>query len=449
MLLVTTLTSFLTPFISSSVNIVLPPIGRELGLSAVMLGWIASSFLLTTAALLLPAGRLTDIYGRVKLFKAGIIVFSAGSLLCAAAPNGMMLIFFRVIQGAGAAFIFSTSTAILVSSYPAESRGKVLGINVAAVYTGLSSGPFLGGIIAEHLGWRHLFSINSVIGVLIIILAHRVMKMEWTEAKGEKFDLRGSVIYGSVLTAFMYGFSILPSIEGILLAAAGAAGFIFFILYESRIADPVINIPLFRENKRFAFSNLAALINYSATFAAGFLLSFYLQYIKGFSPKEAGTVLIAQPVVMALFSPLTGRLSDKTDPGKVASAGMVVTTAGLFTLSFLQPDAGLHYIVISLIFLGFGFALFSSPNTNAIMSSVEKKHLGIASASMSTMRMTGQMMSMGIALMIFSLFIGSDKITSENHPALMSAIKWIFTLFSVLCIGGIFASLARSSQRRP
>lgn len=444
-LVITTLTSFLTPFISSSVNIALPPIGRELGLSAVTQGWIASSFLLTTAVLLLPAGRLTDIYGRVKLFKIGIIIFSAGSLLCALATGGLMLILFRVIQGTGAAFIFSTSTAILVSSYPPESRGKALGINVAAVYTGLCSGPILGGIIVEHLNWRHLFSINSLFGLLIIILAQRILRMEWAEAKGEKFDLTGSLIYGLVLTALMYGLSILPSLTGFTLIAAGFTGLIFFIHYEKRIESPLLNIRLFIDNKRFTFSYLAALINYSATFATGFLLSFYLQYIRGFSPKEAGMVLISQPVIMALFSPLTGRLSDRIDAGKVASAGMAVTMAGLLILSFLTPPSLITLIIISLVMLGFGFALLSSPNTNAIMSSVEKKisgpgiRINVNNAYVRTDVKYGDNDD--------DLFIiGTGKLTPNLHPALMSAIKLIFLLFTVFFLG-IFASLARGKVK--
>ena len=447
-LIITTLTSFLTPFIGSSINIALPTIGKEFGLSALVLGWIATSFILTTAALLLPAGRLTDIYGRVKLFKMGILIFSAGSLLCAVAWSGEVLIIFRVIQGIGGSFIFSTSTAILVSSFPPESRGKVLGINVASVYSGLSLGPVLGGFITQYLGWRHLFSINAFLGVIIMITAHRILKMEWADAKGESFDLKGSLLYAIVLITFMYGFSILPQTNGIFLVALGLAGFIWFIKYEMNVTDPVLNVSLFRTNRVFAFSNLAALINYSATFAAGFLLSFYLQYIKGMTPRGAGMILVAQPVVMAVFSPLSGKLSDKREPQIVASVGMIMATIGLIIFSFLTPETSETVLVISLIFLGLGFALFSSPNTNAVMSSVEKKFYGIASSSLSTMRVTGQMLSMGLALMIFSLFIGNSKMQDADHTALMSGIKWTFGLFSAICFFGIFASLSRGKTRK-
>ena len=374
-LIVTTLCAFITPFMGSSVNIALPAIGREFHLDAVYLNWIASSFLLTTAALLLPAGRLADIYGRIKIFKIGVVIFAAGTLFCGVSFSGIFLIAARCIQGIGSALIFSTATAILVSSYPAEKRGQVLGINTAAVYSGLSTGPFFGGIITQSLGWRFIFFAALLLAAVLLILLVFKFKTEWIEAKGEKFDLKGAALYGIVLTAIMYGFSLLPHLPGVLLTTAGIAGFIIFIKFEMKTPKPVINIRLFAENKPYAFSNLAALINYCATFAVSFLLSFYLQYIKGFTPKDAGIILIAQPIVQALFSPVAGRLSDRIEPAIVSSIGMALTTAGLAILFFLSEQTGLLFIIISLIFLGFGFALFSSPNANAIMSSVEKKIL--------------------------------------------------------------------------
>lgn len=442
-LLITTVISFMTPFMGSSINIALPSIGKEFLLNTVYLNWIATSFLLTTAALLLPAGRLADIYGRIKLFKTGTIVFSVGTLLCGLSFSGELLIAARVLQGIGSSMIFSTSTAILVSVFPPEERGKVLGINTTAVYTGLSIGPFIGGMLTQTFGWRSIFFLTFIFGVLALALIYTKLKMEWIEAYGEKFDLKGSVIYGFVLIAVMYGFSSLPQITGIILTGCGIIAFYFFLRYELRIKNPVLNISLFKMNKAFAFSNLAALINYSATFAVSFLLSFYLQYIKGLTPRAAGTVLIAQPIIMAIFSPLSGKLSDKIEPNIVSSIGMAITTIGLIILVFLSSETSLVFIVVSLVFLGFGFALFSSPNANAIMSSVEKKYYGVAASTQSTMRLTGQMLSMGIAMVIFSVFIGKTVITPDKHEALLNSIRIAFIVFSILCFAGIFASLSR------
>ena len=433
---------------SSAINIALPSIGKEFSLNATLLGWIATSFLLATAALLLPMGRLADIYGRTRLFKTGVIIYSISSLLCGLAWSGGVLISFRVLQGIGGAMLFSTSTAILVSVFPINERGKVLGINTAAVYLGLSSGPFIGGIITQQMGWRYLFFINVLLGILSLSFAILKLKEEWREAKGEKFDFTGSFVYAVILVSIMYGFSMLPLIYGFYLIIMGLAGLYFFKQFELKINSPIINMRLLTSNKGFTYSNIAALINYSATFAVGFLLSFYLQYIKGYNPQTTGFILVSQPIIMAIFSPISGKLSDKTEPRIVASAGMVITTIGLFILIFLTTQTSVLSITISLIFLGFGFALFSSPNTNAVMSSIDKKYLGVASSTLSTMRLTGQMFSMGLALLIFSIFIGQSKISHSNSAALLTSIKTAFIIFTILCGAGIFASLSRGSIRK-
>ena len=203
----------------------------------------------------------------------------------------------------------------------------------------------------------------------------------------------------------------------------------------------------FRKNKVFAFSNLAALINYSATFAIMFLLSFYLQYLKGFSPQTAGLILIAQPVVMTIGSPIAGRLSDRIEPGVIASTGMAVLTIGLFFFIFLSEHTSLEFIVAVLIFLGIGYALFSSPNTNAVMSSVERKFYGVASGTLGTMRSLGMMFSMGIVMLIFSVYMGRVQITPEYYPVFLKAMKAAFIVFASLCFFGIFASLVRGKVR--
>jgi EmrB/QacA subfamily drug resistance transporter len=446
-LIITSISSFTTPFMGSAINLALPSMGIEFSLNAVLLGWIATSFLLATAALLLPAGRLADIYGRTILFKIGLGLYTLASLFCGLSYSGEVLIISRILQGIGAAMLFSTSTAILVSFFPSEERGKVLGINTAAVYSGLSSGPFIGGLITQHFGWRYIFFINVLMGLLSLIIAFRKLKYEWAEAKGEKFDLAGSIAYGVTLVIIMYGFSVLPNMYGSYLIILGVSGFYIFSRFELKVSNPVFTMNLFTTNKAFAYSNLAALINYSATFAVGFLLSFYLQYIKGFNPQTAGIILVSQPIIMAIFSPISGKISDKVEPRIVASAGMIITTMGLFILIFLKTDTSLVFIITSLVFLGFGFALFSSPNTNAVLSSVDKKFLGVASSTLSTMRLTGQMFSMGLALLIISIFMGKAKITPDNTNALLSAIGIAFILFTILCFAGIFASLARGRIR--
>jgi len=444
-LLIASLASFLTPFMGSAVNLALPLMAREFAMDAVMLSWVASSFLLSAAMFLVPFGRLADIHGRKRIFTCGVAVFTFASLLTAAAISGAMLIAMRILQGFGSAMIFGTGVAILTSVFPPGERGKALGINSAAVYLGLSLGPFFGGFLTQHLGWRSLFLINLPVGVLLIALVQR-LQGEWAGARGEKFDLPGAFIYIAALTAIMLGFSLLPAWPGAVLLVAGLAGLFAFTKWERQTPSPVLRLQLFA-NTVFAFSNLAALIHYSATFALTFLLSLYLQYVKALPPQSAGFILVAQPVMMTVFSPIAGRLSDRIEPRLVASFGMLLSAAGLFLFTFLQENSTLPFLVAGLLLLGLGFALFSSPNTNAVMSAVDKRFYGIASGTLGTMRLTGQMLSMGIATLIFAIYLGRVQIAPANYPLFMKSMHSAFTIFSLLCLAGTFASLARGKVR--
>jgi EmrB/QacA subfamily drug resistance transporter len=446
-LLIATLASFLTPFMISSINIALPAIGREFRMSAVLMSWVPASYILSAAMFLVPFGRLADIHGRKRVFAWGMWIFTLSSLLLAFSPSVMVLITLRVMQGFGSAMIFGTGMAILTSVYPAQERGRVLGINVAAVYLGLSLGPVLGGFLTYQIGWRSIFLVNVPLGLFVIYLVATKLNREWADAQGEKFDVIGALFYAFTLVALMYGLSRLPALSGVWSILAGMVGCLLFVAWDRRAASPLLNMELFFRNPAFAFSNLAALINYSATFAVTFLLSLYLQYIKGFTPQHAGLVLISQPVVMAIFSPFAGRLSDKIEPRVVASVGMGFTVAGLLLFTFIDRDTHLGFIITGLMLLGFGFALFSSPNTNAVMSSIEKRFYGVGSSTLGTMRLTGQMLSMGITMVIFALSIGSARITPENYPLFLTSVRTAFIVFAALCFSGIFASLARGKVR--
>jgi EmrB/QacA subfamily drug resistance transporter len=447
-LLVSTAASFMTPFMASTVNIALPSIGRAFVMDAIALSWVATAYLLAAAMFLVPFGRLADIYGRKRIFIYGVVAYTVVSLLSAAAPTGTFLILLRGLQGVAGAMIFGTGVAILTSVYPVSERGRVLGINVAAVYVGLSVGPFTGGFLTQHLGWRSVFVANALLGGFIIPLVLWRLRGEWAEARGERFDIPGSILYSISLIVIMYGFSTLPAIQGMWTILVGVSALVAFVLWELRVKNPLLDISLFRHNTVFAFSNMAALINYSATSAVTFLLSIYLQYIKGLNPQTAGFILISQPVVMAVFSPLAGRLSDRIEPRVVASLGMTFIVIGLALFAFFGGETSLLMVTINLVLLGFGFALFSSPNTNAVMSAVEKRWYGVAAATLATMRLTGQMLSMGIVMLIIAVTMGRVAITPEYYPEFLKGMKASFIIFSALCVVGIFASLARGKVRQ-
>ncbi len=447
-LLIAVLAGFITPFDGSAVNIALPAMGAEFHMNAIMISWVATAYLLAAALFLVPFGKIADIYGRKRIFLYGIAVFSSASLLMTIVPDTGLLIAVRALQGFGGAMIFGTGIAILTSVFPPGERGRALGIYTTAVYLGLTVGPFIGGVLTQNLGWRSIFLVNVPIGITACLLILWKLEGEWVECQGERFDLSGSLIYACSLVAVMYGFSLVPDTTGLILVTAGCAMGMVFVWYEMQIPSPVLDMRLLTKNRVFAFSNLAALINYMATFAVTFLLSLDLQYTKGFSPEAAGMILIIQPALMAGISPAAGRHSDRIEPRIIASAGMALTALGLFLLIFLDESTSLEYIMLCLAVLGVGFGLFSSPNANAIMSSVDKRYYGVASGMNGTMRIVGQMLSMGIAMMLFALLIGPVEITPAYYPQFVTSMRYAFFLFMVLCIFGIGASLARG-QRQP
>ncbi len=441
-LLATTLASFLTAFMGSALNVALPTIGVQFSMDAVTLGWIATAYSLGIAIFLVPFGRAADIYGRRKVFTAGLVAYVAMTALAALAPAANIFLALRVLQGVAAAAMFATSSAILSSAFPPGERGRVLGINVSSVYIGLSVGPFVGGVLAQNFGWHSIFWASAAVGIVAIVATLRVTQ-EWAESRGERFDWIGALIYGFALALSIYGLPRLTSGQGAIMVAAGLAGLAGFAVWASRAPSPILNLSLFRNNRAFTFSSLAALINYLATTAVTFLLSLYLQYIKGLSPQQAGLLLIVQPAMMALFSPIAGRLSDRIESRVVASSGMALTAVGLAMLAFLGAATPLAYIVLALLLLGLGFGLFSSPNMNAIMGSVEKRYYGVASALLATMRTIGQTLSLALTSLLFASIIGPVQITPEYYPAFMQATRLAFALFAGLCVLGIFASLAR------
>jgi EmrB/QacA subfamily drug resistance transporter len=446
-LFVTTLTSFIGPFMISSVNVALPAIQVEFGADAVQLSWIATAYLLATAIVLVPIGKVADIYGRKKIFVAGLIGYTVSSGLAALVKTIAGFIGTRILQGAGAAMFITTGMAILTSVFPPHKRGRAIGIYVAAVYIGLSVGPFAGGLMTQHCGWRSIFVAAFVLGIMAVLVTLYFLKGEWADARGEIFDHTGALLYGTAIFSLVFGATLIPDRMALYLILTGAVGLIAFVLHEKRMQHPLFEVALFQTNRTFAFSSLAALINYSATFAITFLLSLYLQYIKGMAPQTTGAVLMAQPVVMALLSPLAGHLSDRVEPRILASAGMFLTALGLANFAGVGMETRTITIIGTLMLVGFGFALFSSPNMSAIMGAVEKKYYGIASGTVATMRLLGQMFSMASATVVLTLFIGHVQIQTSNYPLFLKSIKISFVFFALLCTVGVYFSFARGRVR--
>ena len=446
-LLVTSNSAFFSAFVGSALTVALPALGKEFSLNASQLGWVITTYILPMAILLLPMGRLADLAGRKRLFFLGNLIFTVTSVLSVLARGPVLFFFSRFLQGVGASMISSNSAAILSSVTPPTKRGQALGINTAMVYLGLSVGPFVGGLLISLWGWRLIYLVTIGFGILNTLLIPRLLPQENLK-KGHPFDLTGAALYSLALFLFIPGTAKLPFLTGFLLLLGSLSLVPLFLFQQRRSPFPLIDKSLLRGNSLFLLTNLTTFIHYASIWASSFLLTLYLQNVRGLSPQTTGLILLSQPVIMFLLSPITGSLSDRMEPRILASSGMVLTTLSLASMAFLTPSTPLSLVVGSLLLLGFGYGLFSSPNTNAIMGSVEKKDFGFAAASLGTMRLTGQSLSMSLAMVVLALIVGNRPLTQEASPQLVQAMRVVFCIQAPLAALGIFTSLSRGAVRK-
>ena len=443
-LFVVSAVQFFSPFMMSAVGVALPAIGHEFGAGASHLSMVEMIYILAVSLCMLPAGRLADIHGRKKIFLGGLLLFIAGTLLLALASSMRLFIFFRFFQGVGAALGTATSVAILTSVVPPAQRGRAMGIVVAAVYIGLSVGPTLAGVLITHFGWRWIFYLALPFEGLALLLTLTHLKGEWRGAPGARFAWQGSLIFMAALSALIFGAShfdqgsIFQAILG-----CGVLGVAGFLLFEARCDSPLLNVRLLTGNKVFAFSNLATLINYAASFGVTFFFSLYLQQVKGLSPQSAGFLLITQPLVQALLSPLSGRLSDLYPPARISTFGMAICTVALGLCTLIDQATPLPHILAVLALMGTGFGFFSSPNMTTVMGSVAPKDYGIASSLIATMRTIGMLVAMTTITFMLTLFMGDAPVTLKTADAFLRTMKTGFLIFTLLSIVGIFCSMGR------
>ncbi|WAM33719.1 MFS transporter [Caldicellulosiruptor morganii] len=452
-LIATTTSSFLVPFMSSAINIAAPDIAKKFNLTAENLNLVITIFLLFSAAFILPLGRLSDTFDRAKIFITGLVSFTLSTFMCAIAPNITMLFIFRALQGFFSAFVFVTSIAILIENHPPGIKGRLLGINTATVYLGTSIGPFLGGVLVRLFGFRSIFLFAFTVGfgasLVSLFLLKKEIKSTKTTSLAESFknlDKIGAAFSIAGLFLLIYGASTfelgrMPKV----LFFLGFAILILFVVFELCTQNPLLDVKLFVKIPQFGFSNLAALINYSCTFSAGYLLSLYLQLVKALPSQLAGTILILQPISQVITSLISGRASEKIEPRKLATAGMALTTAGLFVFSLFSEKTNIAIVIVNLIVMGVGFGLFSSPNTNVVMSSVPQSLYGAASSTISVMRVMGQAFSMAVVSFIFSLHLKGARLSHENYFMILKSMKISFFVFSILSIVGIVASIKRGN----
>jgi MFS family permease len=462
-LVVVLTTSFLNPFSGTALNVAVPFIGAEFHSSATELTWIVSAYMMATVALAVPFGRIADIRGKRTMLIVGIALFAVTSFFVALAQGMLMFNVFRVFMGAGAAMIYATNMPILIGAYPPEMRGRVIGGSVASVYVGLASGPVLGGLLTHYFGWRSVQILIALISIAAFVVALAKLPKNAGARRGEVGQAEGPpenavprrvdpvsfALYAVAVLLFLYGFTTLgQNLRSYIILAAGAALLPVYLKYEMRSKAPVFEIRAFRRNAPFLLANLSALFNYAATFAVGYIFAIYLQLVKGYASDVTGFILIAQPVVMAVVAPIAGSLSDRRSPFMLAALGMAFCAAALFSFIFIGVNTPLWHLIAGLLVVGFGFGLFSSPNTNAIMSSVGPGDFGVASSVQNTARTMGQVIGMALITIVTNAIIGDAELADVPRGLFVQNMHVSYIIFAALCVVGIFFSMERKATKK-
>ena len=434
------ITSFFAVFLSNGIIIGVPAIASEFTMNNVIQNWVPTIFFLVVAVFTVPAGQISGKFGVKKSLLSGIIVFLIGSIGACLSFSTESFLLFRIIQGAGVAFLNVSAMAMVVSAVKPQNRGKALGFTVTGVYLATSLSPVICGFLVHNLGWRSMFYFVIPFLVLCIILMIFKIPQEWKTYQDDKIDKVGSLIYALGILAFIYGFTTLITTNGKILTVIGIILLIIFGAYELKQKSPVFNMNLFK-NKKFTSSNIAALCSYLAIMVVTTILNYHFQYVRGWDAQMSGLILIITPIIMAIMAPNSGKLSDKVHPQKLAAAGMAIAAIALAILTFLTNSTPIYIVVLAMILQGIGMGLFSSPNMNAIMSSVPPKDAPTASASQATMRTIGQTMSLGLLTLIFAWIMGNLELSPQYSEMIIQSSQIICGICTVACILAIFASL--------
>jgi MFS family permease len=438
--LVSFLTSFFAVFLSAGIVIGVPSIATEFAMSNVVQNWIITIALLVVAVFTLPAGQISGKFGVKKSLVAGVLVFLIASIGACLAFSTESFLFFRVIQGIGGAFSNVSAMAMVVQAIKPQNRGKALGFTVTGVYLAGSLSPVICGFLVYNLGWRSMF--YFVVPFLVLCIALMIWKIpgDWKTYEDDKIDKVGYLIYGIGILLFIYGFTSLMTAIGKICVLLGFILLIVFGYYETKVNTPAFNMKLFK-NMKFTSSNIAALCSYLAVAALTTILNYHFQYVKGWNAQMSGLILIITPIIMAFMAPNSGKLSDRIHPQKLAAIGMSIATLALLILIFLDANTPIYIIVIAMVLQGIGMGLFTSPNTNAIMSSVPPNETPNASAAQSAMRTIGQTMSLGLLTLIFAWIMGSLKLSSQYKGMIVQSSQIVCIICTIICIIAIFASL--------
>ncbi|OEU68590.1 MAG: MFS transporter [Desulfovibrio sp. S3730MH75] len=446
-ILAVSVTQFTMPFMFSAVGVALPAIGHEFGATGIDLSLVESIYIGGIAALLLPFGRYSDMHGRQPVFRMGVLLYAIFTLLLGFTQDINTVIFLRLAQGISGALAIATNMALLTESVPLRERGKAMGLAVAAVYIGLSAGPYIGGLVTTHMGWRWLFFLGTIPLGISYIVAYRNLKEKFCSSD-EKFDYSGSMMVIFSVAALVFGGTNLSAgWPGVALLLSGLVGFAIFIFMQGRAKFPLVELTLFKERKDFSDAAFVQFISYAGTFGIVFLFSLYLQSVKAMTPHETGVVLVVQPIVQAVLSPLCGRLADRFYPRIIAMSGMIVCTAGSIMGACVGAETSLAYLYMMFVVLGVGFALFSAPNMIILMGSVPPSRFGFASAITGALRTIGMVASMVIIAIFLSMFMGDVIVSPESAVPYMRVMHYSLVTLSGLCVIGVVISMRQVYRR--
>ncbi len=434
------ITSFFAVFLSNGIIIGVPAIAQEFAMNNVIQNWVPTIFFLVVAIFTVPAGQISGKFGVKKTLLAGVILYLIASIGACLSFSTETFLIFRMLQGAGVAFLNVSAMAMVVQAVKPQNRGKALGFTVTGVYLATSLSPVICGFLVHNLGWRSMFYFVIPFLVLCIILMILKIPQEWKTYENDKIDKIGSILYGIGILAFIYGFTTLTTQNGLIITIAGILLLVIFGAYELRQKSPVFNMNLFK-NGKFTSSNIASLCSYIAVMVVTTILNYHFQYVRGWNAQMAGLILIITPILMAVMAPNAGKLSDRIHPQKLAAFGMGIATVALLILTFLNADTPVYLVVVAMILQGIGMGLFSSPNMNAIMSSVPPKDAPTASASQATMRTIGQTMSLGLLTLVFAWVMGNLQLSTQYAGMIIQASQIICGICTVACVLAIFASL--------
>ncbi len=456
---------------ASIVNIALPTILGELHTTLAATEWVLEAYLLTITSLLLPFGRLADMFGRKKMYTSGFVLFTVGSALCGISQSVDELVAFRVLQAVGSAMLLANSFAIVTAVFPARQRGMALGINGTVVATGFTLGPTLGGLIISTLGWRWIFYVNVPIGIIGTLAAAVILieRLVTGNRQGrQRFDVAGALTSTLALMALVVALNLGPEYGWTSLLVLGLAA-LFVVLagawvaVESRVEQPMVDLALFHR-RTFTAGNVAGLLAFLAISANAFLMPFYLQLVLGYSPIQAGLLMTPTALVMAFVAPISGWLSDRFGARALSSLGLTINCIVLVLLGSLTRDSNYGDVLRWLVLLGFGQGMFQSPNNSSVMGDVPRARLGVGSGLLSMVRNLGQVVGVAVSasFLLSSLSgVGGQSALGALEgatpgalgpavlPAFVSGMHVAFVAAAGFAAVGIAASLVRGQRGAP